>query len=119
MESAAPILAGISRPVKMRGMGRFADAQVCQMRAGESTIPAVIGSPPAPVAHARQEFLDLGQDAGNDHVDADRRGMNAVALVEAGVACNALEEKGIEHRVIFRGELRIDLVESARVAGAW
>src|SRR5262249_53640541 len=65
---------------------------MCQTRRLESTF--------ALLSHANQELLDLRQNSADDHIDAGRRRVQAVALVELGVTGDAVKEERIEQRVI-------------------
>src|SRR5262245_24635882 len=78
---------------------------MCQMPARESTFELI-------ATHASQEFLDLRQNSADDYVDAGRRRVQTVALVEPGVAGDAFEEERIEQRIVFRCDLRIDGLEA-------
>ena len=55
----------------------------------------------------------LGRMRVDDHVDAGRGRMEPVALVELGVAGDAVEEERIEQRVVLGGEIGIDRLEAA------
>src|SRR6266850_563238 len=62
-----------------------------------------------------KKCLHRGQDILDDDIDALRRGMQTVRLIEPGVGSDALQEKRIQwHPERFR-KVRIDRVEAGRI----
>ena len=57
------------------------------------------------------QVLDQRQDAGDDFVDAARIRVQAVAEVEGGVHCHALEEERVEQEAVLGREIGVDRVE--------
>src|SRR5438105_9384283 len=70
------------------------------------------------ITHARQEFLCLRQNAGDDTLDPGRGRMNAVALVQSRLSGDAFQEEWIEHDRIFRGDFSIDALETPHIFDA-
>src|SRR5258707_12041021 len=69
-------------------------------------------------AGAGDELLDLRQNARDDDVDAGGVGMQAVVLHQLEIGGNAVEEKRIYERVIFRRKVGIDALERLTVFDA-
>src|SRR5260370_22056828 len=60
------------------------------------------------VARAAHKLLDLGQDAGDDRVDASGGRMKALPPIEPGFTGNPVEEERIKPKTVAGGEFGID-----------
>src|SRR5260370_38812722 len=69
------------------------------------------------VARAAHKLLDLGQDAGDDRVDASGGRMKAGALVEPGFTGNALEGERIKQKTVAGGGVGINRPQNAPLGG--
>src|SRR3984957_8296547 len=69
-------------------------------------------------ANRTQKCLHGGQDILDDDVDAFRRRMHAVRLIEPRVGRDAFQEKRIERHPERLGQIRIDRIEARRIIAA-
>src|SRR5262249_16142271 len=108
--------AGISRPVKRRGMGGGCNAGLCIYDKSERFARPMRCSHRPSAADLPDQFFYLGQNARNDRIDACGARMKSIALIERALASNAVEEKGVEQEVVTPGQLGIDGIEIAPIS---
>src|SRR5260370_251731 len=69
----------------------------------------------AAAAHPRHHLLDLGENAGDDHIDAGGSRVQPVALDELLVVQDSRQEERIKQEVAARGQIRKDPIERTDV----
>src|SRR5438105_3995940 len=108
--------AGISTPVNSRGMAGL--------------LSKLVGSRERLYANLIREnekglflpglgnqFLDFGQNAGDDDVDALGARMHSVLLVKIGLRGNPVKKEWVVKDIVGLGKLRVDRVEALDVVG--
>src|SRR5665213_4537977 len=91
MPRACPTSAGISTPVKRRGMASSSSSRRTRR------------------ARHSYQLLDLRQDTRHDRVNAGSVRVQAIGLIELGVGGHPVEEEWIEDDRMIRGKAGIDL----------